>query len=205
MTVIATGRQKRADLLIGSNTDEATFPYVGARRMGLGFDAIAEYQAHIRERWGPDSEDFLRLYPAGTAEEMKASQLRAFNDEVAWNERRIAESPGAGARFLYLFGHTPPGSPPGRGATHTAEIRYVFANPTPGWSAADRHLASQMSSYWVNFVSNGDPNDSGLPAWPRISPDDVPAMPLGSEGPAAADMARSELFNRLFERTFVTR
>jgi len=31
----------------------------------------------------------------------------------------------------------------------------------------DKKLADQMSSYWVNFFAKGDPNGSGLPAWPQ--------------------------------------
>ena len=25
-----------------------------------------------------------------------------------------------------------------------------------------------MSSYWVNFMTKGDPNGSGLPQWPQV-------------------------------------
>jgi para-nitrobenzyl esterase len=169
-TVIASGRHKRVDLLVGSNADEGTFPYVGARRIGLGFMTPAEFITHARERWGEDADAFLELYPATTAEEMKTSMLQAFRDEVAWNERRIAESAaGTGRHFLYQFTHTPSGSPPGRGATHTAEIRYVFGNATAAWTDLDWRLARTMSSYWVNFVTRGDPNGDALPAWPRVA------------------------------------
>jgi para-nitrobenzyl esterase len=29
----------------------------------------------------------------------------------------------------------------------------------------DRKLADSMSTYWVNFVTTGDPNMKGLPRW----------------------------------------
>jgi para-nitrobenzyl esterase len=64
-------------------------------------------------------------------------------------------------------------------ATHTAEIPYVFNNLAPprvfpdvsspelaSASARDKALADRVSSYWVNFARNGDPNGSGLPARP---------------------------------------
>jgi para-nitrobenzyl esterase len=205
MTVIAAGRHKPADLLVGSNADEGTFPYVSARRIGLGFGAPAEFIAHARERWGKDADAFLKLYPATTGEEMKTSMLRAFRDEVAWNERKIADSPAArGKRFLYYFSHTPPGSPPGRGATHTAEIRYVFGTAVPAWTDEDLKLSRTLSSYWVNFVNRGDPNGDGLPAWPAEPADTgVRVMPLGSADVGSLDAPRTELFGRLFKRMFL--
>ena len=59
-------------------------------------------------------------------------------------------------------------------AFHAGEIPYVF-NVVPSrdpreagftYTDADRALANTMSSYWVNFVTHGNPNGSGLPAWP---------------------------------------
>ena len=60
------------------------------------------------------------------------------------------------------------------GANHAAEIPYVFRNlnkkEVMGASdrAEDKALSEQMSSYWVNFAANGDPNGEGLPEWPAF-------------------------------------
>jgi para-nitrobenzyl esterase len=74
------------------------------------------------------------------------------------------------AAFVYYFTRVPPSPPdrPSRGATHVAEIPYMFDNLAAGspWTDVDRQLASTMSSYWVNFARSGDPNGPGLTPWP---------------------------------------
>ena len=75
--------------------------------------------------------------------------------------------------YTYLFTRIPTlnGQPSPQGATHTAEISYAFNNPkgqaTQTWNEIDTKLADAMSSYWVNFITKGDPNGSGLPQWPQ--------------------------------------
>ena len=55
-----------------------------------------------------------------------------------------------------------------QGATHGAEAAYVFENlrRQPAVEDLDRKLADTISSYWVNFAANGNPNGKGLPSWP---------------------------------------
>jgi para-nitrobenzyl esterase len=38
-----------------------------------------------------------------------------------------------------------------------------------------------MSSYWVNFITSGDPNGKGLPQWPAYSIKDKQVMMLGDK------------------------
>ena len=48
----------------------------------------------------------------------------------------------------------------------TAELSFMFNNPkgqpNQTWTDVDMKVADQMSSYWVNFITKGDPNGNGL-------------------------------------------
>ena len=74
-----------------------------------------------------------------------------------------------------------PGPNPAWGAYHAAEIQYAFNNVAsrPWATDVDRRLADQMSSYWVNFATTGDPNGQGLPKWTPYDQTGEPYLDLG--------------------------
>jgi para-nitrobenzyl esterase len=184
---IAEGRHNRVALLIGSNKDEGTFvsPYPSSPFFGLGNATAQQFADWARQRFGSNASAFLEVYRAGSEEEARESQLTAMRDEAAWNARdwALAQAKAGGGRaYLYYFVHEPPVSPgqPNRRATHGAEIPYAFNSPSPAWTDADRALADAISSYWVNFAKNGNPNGAGLPEWPAVqSAAPVQTMILG--------------------------
>jgi para-nitrobenzyl esterase len=160
------GKQNDVDILIGSNRDEGTF-------FGSGNVTVEQAKSRAAQTFGDLAAEFLQLYPAGSDAEAGASGLARSRDEVAWHMRTWAELQTKRGRkaYLYYFTHVPLGAdgrPSPRGATHTAELAYMFSNPpvTGSWTDADQKLAETMSSYWANFAATGDPNGKGLPAWP---------------------------------------
>jgi para-nitrobenzyl esterase len=98
-------------------------------------------------------------------------------------------STAAGSKaYLYVFSHIPPH--PRRHelkAFHASELPYVFdvltaRDPREAgftYTDVDQRLADQMSSYWVNFVTTGDPNGKGLPHWAAYSPEAEPYLEFG--------------------------
>ncbi len=180
-SIFAGGKQNPVDILVGSNRDEGTF------FVRPGSSTAQEYLAQTRERFGDLADGYLKLHPAASDAEAETARLAGVRDEIGWHMRvwaRMQTKIGNQA-YLYYFTRVPPSAPgqPSRGATHTAEIRYMFNNlddRTP-WTEVDRKLADMMSTYWVNFAATGDPNGKGLPAWPPYGGQHQQPMVLGDQ------------------------
>ena len=115
---------------------------------------------------------------------------------MAWHMRLFAEKQTQIGKkaFFYTFTHEGPLEPgaPRQGAAHASEIAYVFqtldkpriipdrTSPKLAMeSAKDIEVADMISSYWVNFAKNGDPNGKGLPQWPVFKDRNAPPHVIG--------------------------
>jgi para-nitrobenzyl esterase len=180
----ANGKQNDVDLIAGSNKDENTFFGGGGRGRGAAAGAeapapgaaVEAYVNAARTRYGALADQYLKLYPVKTDADVPLMNAQAQNDEINWNMRQFAalQSKRGKKGYSYFFTRVPlrNGQPQPNGATHTAEISYVYnhaySNGPLEWNDVDRKLADTMSSYWVNFATKGDPNGAGLPQWPQL-------------------------------------
>jgi para-nitrobenzyl esterase len=178
------GKFNDTPILIGTNSDEGAM-FVRPPVTSAGFEQ------QIRTGYGPAADAILAVYPHATDAEAFKSSKDIFRESAfawhTWAWATLQAQKGKGRVFVYFFDHRTPSSPDG--ASHGAEISYVFGNlglfgRAP--AAADVALSDLMSACWINFATTGDPNGPGLPSWPVFTPGEENVMFLdGTPGARA--------------------
>ena len=179
-----SGQQNDVPLLIGSNADEAR------AMIDVTHETAATFESDMEHSVGQLPAPLLAAYPHTTDEGAKQARLGLERDLRfgwdMWAWARLQAATGQKSVYYYLFQQQPPfptGSVyEGWGASHFAELWYVFdhLDQEPWrWSAADRRVAEEMSSYWVNFAKSGNPNGPDLPQWPAFTNTETKVQYLG--------------------------
>jgi len=156
----------------------------------VSHETAASFSSDLEHRVGQLPAALIAAYPHATDEETKRAQLGLERDLRfgwdMWAWARLQAGTGKNPVYYYSFRQQPPFPTDsiyvGWGASHFAELWYVFdhLDQVPWhWRAADRKLADEMSSYWVNFAKTGNPNGRRLPPWPPFGNLDRKVLYLG--------------------------
>lgn len=198
---MAQGKQNDVPTLTGWNKGEngaSPNPTVTA----------AAFQTQAKQRYGDRADEFLKLYPAATDEQARVSQ-----NESSWDQQRVSTYLWARDRaktaktnaYIYFWDHALPGPDAALyGAFHSSEVPYVlntlYMSERP-FTDVDKKIADQVSSYWVNFATAGDPNGKGLTVWPAVG-EKAETMEIGDK-PGAIAAAGSPEKLAFWEKTLI--
>lgn len=172
VTAFDKGDQAHVPILAGFNSGEIRSLMVLAPPVP---SSSAEYEATIRDRYGPYAGEFLRLYPAT---DMPESILATTRDGLyGWTAVRLVRKETALGlpSYLYLFDHGYAAADQAHlHGFHASELPYVFGTldgTPPLWpkiSASPREtaLSDAMLDYWTSFASTGHPRATNSPDWP---------------------------------------
>lgn len=160
-------RQARVPLIIGSNSAEVPGGFLAATTREELFDSFGKGKAAAMAAYDPDGKaDFATLLTRVTTDRVWAEPARL--TARAFAQRQTPA-------YLYRFSYVADSLKDklAAGAPHASEIEYVFDTVGTRYGASltprDQAVARLMNSYWANFARSGNPNGSGLPAWPRFT------------------------------------
>jgi para-nitrobenzyl esterase len=187
------GRQNDVSYLAGDNKDESgSSPdtafdiLISGKKPTTNFVAttkLSDYIANARNKFGKFTDEYLKLYPAGSDRESFIASSNAARDNArvsSWMWTQLWTSKATHPVYTYTWTHAPPG--PNHdlaGAFHGSEIAYIFGHPGPQWTDDDQRISDLMMSYWVNYAAAGDPNGPGLARWPAWDSKNDEVMEIG--------------------------
>ena len=188
-------------VIVGSTADEMT-PFGVAQTAPK---TMEEFRRRLTQQFGEMAAEFEQAYGVKGDADIVRATLEVGRDTTFSSHMRNwarATTAGGSRAYLYYFTHTPP-SPRAAEmrAFHAGEIPYVFnlvPSPDPreagfAYTDVDHKLAETMSSYWVNFVTNGDPNGPGLPKWVPYDLAAEPYLEFGASIKSGRHLLKTQL------------
>jgi para-nitrobenzyl esterase len=168
------GRFNDTPILLGNTSEEAA-SMGGSRKV-----TPEEFEKQTRSQYGSYADAILNAYPHSTDREATKASRELRQSSSSWNTwtwARLQSRKGKGKAYEYLFDYHPGSTDVGSG--HGSDVPYAFQTLGGRQGAStpeDLKLSDMISSYWVNFARNGDPNGPGLPQWPAFAENDQKVM-----------------------------
>jgi para-nitrobenzyl esterase len=173
------GKQQRVSVILGATDLDA------------GFGTAANTKDELWAVFGANADAARKAYDPNGNEDLRNLLTGVNRDRTKIEPNRFAARALSRAgqpvwefRFSYVAESMRSEWP---GAPHATEIPFVFDTVRAKYGdklmAADEKLAPKIHAYWVQFAKTGDPNEAGLPKWPRYNVDKDQLMNFTADGP----------------------
>ena len=214
--IFAAGEHNDVPVIVGSMSDEGRTLYAD-----MAEPPRDEFIARLRGQYGERTDALLAAYATDldTSTKITGQAIRA-DQNFTWQMRAWARAIGSSNEvYLYFFSHVPPvfrlyvpdhpdldfpGGRRGAGAYHSGDLAFAFGNVGLvgiDWNDRDFELSDEMSQYWANFATTGNPNGEGLPLWPTYDRETEPGLEFGGDGTVAVSAVRETKLD-LFDHTY---
>jgi para-nitrobenzyl esterase len=165
--------------------------------MGSQTMTTEQYKQQASGKYGEKAEEYLKLFPGKTGEEVAASLKESGLMQFAAMPAHLWAGFSKSKAFIYQFSHVPVDKPdfPDYGAFHTSEVPFalhtlhMWKRP---WRDVDFAVEKTMDAYWVNFVKTGNPNGEGVPEWKVYDKSSGDIMEIGDKPELKPGLYKSE-------------
>ncbi|KAH8895930.1 alpha/beta-hydrolase [Thozetella sp. PMI_491] len=185
--------------IIGTAANEGSIFVLGQFKASFGLLNETHYDRFLTSNFGPYASTINASYPASSFDSSINAVFNAMSTIMTYYSYRcptrralLAAKQGVPV-YTYLFNHTPScswvsGVPQGAlpliGATHTAELPFVFGvfDNLPGGgnctlNATEQALSSYVQNAWASMAASSDPGAG----WPAFSANESKGIVFGDE------------------------
>lgn len=162
------------------------------------------FEESVEKQFKENSGKVLEAYAPANEQDIAAKKAKLESDVIFGLQNYTwanIHSQNGQKVYLYRFAHEiKPKGDALYGAFHTAEVPFAFDNLkffNRDWEQQDHQLAKSMSSYWVNFVKNGNPNGTALPTWQPYTGEKKMIM-MFNEKPSAVTLPDASALDVLY-------
>jgi para-nitrobenzyl esterase len=178
LAAFAAGAFNNVPVLNGSNHDEwRLFDAMVETQQGSALTST-QFTNDANVRYGSNASAVLAQYPLSSYSAPDVAHATMVGDSAficgARTTNRALVAKGV---TVYGYEFNDPNAPmPGFSspymplrAAHAAELSYIFRFAGYTLTTAQQAFSDQMIKYWANFAATGNPNGSGVPAWPAYT------------------------------------
>jgi para-nitrobenzyl esterase len=165
--------------------------------MGVQSLTPEKYRKQIIDRYGDGADEYLKLFPGDTGEQVTASLKKSGIMQFAALPAHMWAGFSKSKAFLYEFSHVPVDKPefPNYGAFHTSEVPFALHTLhlwNRPWRDVDFEVEKSMNGYWSNFIKTGNPNGEGLTQWPVYEKSSGNIMEIGGQSIVSPGLYKKE-------------
>jgi para-nitrobenzyl esterase len=156
-----------------------------------------KYKQQAIEKYGDKAEEYLKLFPGSTSEQVASSLKELSLMQFAALPAYLWTGYSKNKAYLYEFSHVPVDKPgfPNYGAFHTSEVPFALHTLhlwNRPWREVDLSVERTATGYWVNFVKTGNPNGEGLPEWTAYDKTSGNIMEIGDQSRLSPGLYKNE-------------